>query len=175
MSPIGRRKKAEEMEGKVLDVSANMQGTLSFGDPVNLKINGEFQGELDAKGTLTISDTALVRAKIRGDIINVAGKVEGDILARKELRLIRPARIKGDITTPVLSVEPGALLEGKCHMLFKEKKSGLLNVEEVASYLDIEPATVVEWADSGKVPAIKEDGAWAFEKEKIESWVASQK
>ena len=46
------RKRKEEptvhvVEDKFLDVNATMQGTLRFDDPVNLRINGKFEGTLD--------------------------------------------------------------------------------------------------------------------------------
>jgi len=49
-----RRRKDEEFAEKILDVDASMQGTLAFKDPVNLRINGKFDGKLDTKGSLTI-------------------------------------------------------------------------------------------------------------------------
>ena len=56
-----RRRGREETMEKVLDVDATMQGTLTFRDPVNLRINGSFEGNLDTKGNLTIGENATVR------------------------------------------------------------------------------------------------------------------
>ena len=52
------KKQPNDSQGKILDVDASMQGTLSFKDPVNLRINGRFEGRLITKGTLTIGDRA---------------------------------------------------------------------------------------------------------------------
>ena len=38
---------ADPVREKILDVDASMQGTLSFNDPVNLRINGKFEGKLN--------------------------------------------------------------------------------------------------------------------------------
>ena len=46
-----RRNKNQEPEEKILDVNATMQGTMIFKDPVNLRINGEFEGKLDTPFT----------------------------------------------------------------------------------------------------------------------------
>ena len=51
-----RRRREEEPKEKILDVDASMQGTLSFKDPVNLRINGKFEGKLQTKGSLTIGE-----------------------------------------------------------------------------------------------------------------------
>ena len=34
----------KKLEEKILDVDAAMQGSLTFKDPVNLRINGKFEG-----------------------------------------------------------------------------------------------------------------------------------
>ena len=97
----------ETPKEKILDVDASMQGTLSFNDPVNLRINGKFEGKLNTKGILMVGEHADIAADIVGEHITVAGKVSGNIKARKELKVISPARIVGDIETPVLSVSEG--------------------------------------------------------------------
>jgi len=84
---IGKRgKKQQAVEEKVLDIDASIQGNVVFKDPVNLKINGKFEGGLTTKGNLTIGSSADVKADIVGESIIVAGKVVGDIIAQKETR-----------------------------------------------------------------------------------------
>ena len=65
-------KKNNELQEKILDVDASMQGTISFKDPVNLRINGSFEGKLDTRGNLTIGENAKVTANINGDNIVIA-------------------------------------------------------------------------------------------------------
>ncbi|MBU0503500.1 MAG: polymer-forming cytoskeletal protein [Candidatus Omnitrophota bacterium] len=161
------KKKVEE---KVLDVDAAMQGTLSFKDPVNLKINGRFEGNLETKGSLTIGSTAIVIADIKGDIIVIAGKVKGKVTAREKLILLSSAILEGEISPTRLTVADGAILEGKCSML-----ADFLNVEELARYLEVESISINEWADAGKIPAIKDGNSWKFERKSVDSWIASGK
>ncbi|MGB2705397.1 MAG: polymer-forming cytoskeletal protein [Candidatus Omnitrophota bacterium] len=174
---LGRRR--EEPKEKVLEVDASMQGTLTFKDPVNLRINGNFEGKLETKGKLTIGEHAVVNADINGENIVIAGRVNGDINALGSLRLIAPACVVGDIKTPVLSIEEGAVLEGYCNMLREEKVTknavDMLTIDEVAKYLEVEKNVVREWADTGKLPAVKEGARWKFEKSKIEDWLTSEK
>ena len=99
---MGKRAK-HEME-KMLDVDASMQGSLVFKDPVSLRINGRFEGTLNTKGNLMISEHAVVNADIIGESIVIAGKVNGHVHAQRELKLIAPAMVVGDIKTPLLSV-----------------------------------------------------------------------
>ena len=174
-----RRRREEEQHDKMLDVDASMQGTLAFRDPVNLRINGKFEGKLETKGSLTIGEHAVVRADISGEYITIAGRVNGEIIAQKALRLIAPACVIGNVKTPSLSVAEGAILEGRCNMLPEEKVSksaeGSLTIDEVAKYLEVDRTVVLEWADTGKLPATKDGSRWSFERSKIEDWLSSEK
>lgn len=175
-----RRRSQEEMKEKLLDVDATMQGTLTFRDPVNLRINGSFEGTLDTKGNLTIGENATIKAGIRGENIIVAGRVYGDVVAEKELKLMSPARITGNITTPRLSIAEGAVLEGKCHMTGKERESedtgkDMLTAEELAKYLEVDTSMIFEWAKSGKLPGVKEKNAWKFDRTTVDEWIANGK
>ena len=62
---------------KFLDVNAAMQGSLAFSDPVNLRINGKFEGNLTTRGNLIIGSNADVKADIVGENITVGGKSKG--------------------------------------------------------------------------------------------------
>ncbi|MDD5108708.1 MAG: polymer-forming cytoskeletal protein [Candidatus Omnitrophica bacterium] len=160
----------KKLEEKTLDVDAAMQGSLSFKDPVNLRINGKFEGTLDTRGNLTIGSTAVINADIIGDNIIIGGKVKGKITARERLTLLPQAIVEGHIYPAKLNIAEGALLEGQCTMLHD-----FLNPEELAKYLEVELSSIIEWANSGKVPANKEDNDWKFERRAIDSWVASGK
>ena len=50
-------------------------------------------------------------------------------------------------------------------------RNQLLTAEEVADFLRVKPATVYEWAKSGKIPASKVGRLWRFQREQIEEWV----
>jgi excisionase family DNA binding protein len=163
-------KHKERTDEKFLDVDASMQGTLSFKDPINLRINGKFEGNLDTKGNLTIGMHAEVNAHIIGDNITIAGKVKGDILARQKLILHPSANLEGKIKTARLTIQEGARFEGECLMLHD-----LFNSEELAEYLEIDINSVTEWATSGKMPAVKVGDEWKFERKAIDDWIATGK
>lgn len=162
---------------KLLDMDASMQGNLTFKDPVKLRINGYFEGSLNTKGTLTIGEGAQVKATITGDEIIIAGKVEGNVTARRLLRLISPARLIGEINTRTLIVSEGAFLHGNCRMLedVNRDNSDLLSIEETARYLNVDADSIVEWAKSGKIPSLREGESLRFHRSKLDEWVASQK
>lgn len=160
----------KKLEEKILDVDASMQGTLSFKDPVNLRINGKFEGALDAKGVLTIGPSANVTADIIGDSVIIEGKVRGKITARASLELLPTAIFDGEIFTFRLIVSEGAIFNGKCQMLGE-----ILNTEELARYLEVDTNSILDWANQGKIPAVKQGNDWKFERKAIDSWIASGK
>lgn len=181
---IGKKSKKPEVEEKQLDVNASMQGNMVFKDPVNLKINGTFEGTLTTKGNLTIGESAEVNADIIGENIVIGGQVTGDIIAERSLKLVPPGKVIGDIKTPSLVIEEGAVLHGDCYMIFDEAeiskmssktKRGVMSAEEVARYLEVDPNSVISWADSGRLRGRKENGAWMFDRAVIDEWIKSEK
>ena len=171
--------KKERAEEKILDVDARMQGTIIFKDPVNLRINGTFEGKLETFGNLTIGENANVKADIYGERIIVAGKVTGNLTATESIAFLKPAVIQGDIQTPALSVEEGAVLEGRLTMLNakggKESGAQTLTLREVAQFLEVEARVVEEWAKQKKIPAQQEEGEWRFSKPAIEKWIQDER
>ena len=161
------KKKSDE---KFLDVDASMQGTMNFKDPVNLRINGRFEGNLETRGNLTIGQTAVVTADIIGDNITVGGRVKGHIIARELLTLLPTAIVEGQINPVKLSISEGAILEGTCVMLHD-----MLNSEELARYLEVDLNSILEWATAGKVPCQKEGTECRFQRKAIYEWLSSGK
>lgn len=159
-----------KVEDKVLDVDASMQGTLVFKDPVNLRINGRFEGTLDIKGSLTIGQTAIINADINGDNIVIGGKVKGRIVARERLTLLPTAVVEGEIFPSKLNIAEGALFEGSCKML-----QDFLNAEELARYLEVDLNSILDWASTGKLPGHKEGEKWQFERKNVDAWIAAGK
>lgn len=50
----------------------------------------------------------------------------------------------------------------------------VMNVQEVADYLRVAPATVYRLAQRGALPAAKVGRAWRFQKEAIDRWLSEQ-
>jgi excisionase family DNA binding protein len=160
----------KKIEERLLDVDASMQGSLSFKDPVNLRINGKFEGTLDAKGSLTIGSTAVVKADIIGDNVIIEGRFKGKIVARTGLSLLSTANVEGEIYPAKLNISEGAIFEGKCSMMHD-----YLTAEELARYLEVDLKSIMEWANSGRLPGNKEGENWRFDRKNIDGWIVSGK
>ncbi|MGH9872689.1 MAG: polymer-forming cytoskeletal protein [Pyrinomonadaceae bacterium] len=81
-----------------------------------LRIDGHFTGRVSSpSGTLIVSNGAqLSNAVIEVAVAKINGTVEGDIHASKELVLGPTANVTGEVQTPELTVEEGAMLNANC-------------------------------------------------------------
>lgn len=83
-----------------------------------LRVDGHLIGTVTSEaGTLIIGTNGQVDANVSVAAAMVNGAVNGDIIATEKLQLGRTARVMGNIQSPRLIVEEGAILEGSCSML----------------------------------------------------------
>jgi len=52
--------------------------------------------------------------------------------------------------------------------------STLLNIQQVADYLQLNHSTVYQWAQQGRLPAIKLGGRWRFRQADLDAWLETQ-
>jgi len=82
-----------------------------------MRIDGHLMGSVKSeKGTVIISSGGKVDATIQVAVANVNGTVRGDIIASERIELGRSAHVTGNIQTPSLVIEQGAIFEGNCRM-----------------------------------------------------------
>jgi len=106
-------KQSEQVTG-FLDKGTNMTGELEFAG--TLRIDGNFQGSITTADDLIIGEHAIVHADIKAGEVEIHGQVFGRIEATKSVQIFAGARLHGDIHTPVLAVNAGALLDGGIRM-----------------------------------------------------------
>jgi cytoskeletal protein CcmA (bactofilin family) len=83
-----------------------------------LRVDGHVTGRVTSEdGTLIVGTGGQVDADIEVSVATVNGTVNGDIIAHQRLELGRAARVNGNIQTPQLVVEQGAVFEGSCRMI----------------------------------------------------------
>jgi cytoskeletal protein CcmA (bactofilin family) len=92
----------------------NVSGKLIFQGAV--RIDGKYEGEIDAKGTLIVGADAVVQAGIKVDKAIIMGEVRGTVDARERLEIEGQGKVFGDIKTPKLVIKEGAHFEGNCIM-----------------------------------------------------------
>jgi cytoskeletal protein CcmA (bactofilin family) len=88
-----------------------------------LESTGTFRIDCPTKGTLVSDETlilgenAIVEGEIEGNYVIIAGHFDGTVRAKGKVELQAKAIVTGEIHTPCLVMEPGALFDGRCHML----------------------------------------------------------
>ncbi len=96
--------------GTVLTGETNFQAML--------RVDGHLIGTVASDtGTLLVGTNGQVDANIMVTAAMINGTVNGDILASEKIQLGRTAKVVGNIQTPRLLIEDGAVFEGSCSML----------------------------------------------------------
>ncbi len=95
--------------GTELTGEANFKGML--------RVDGHLSGKVHSdEGTLIVSTNGVIDANVEVAIAQIHGTVNGDITATKRIEMGRVARVTGNIQTPSLVIEQGAIFEGGCRM-----------------------------------------------------------
>jgi cytoskeletal protein CcmA (bactofilin family) len=103
-----------EMLSVLFRKESTVNGKLQFqGD---LEIDGTFSGAVSTNDGLVVGEHAVINAEITCGSVIVKGDVTGNITARDMVALESGARVKGDITSPSLSVAKGATFDGASQM-----------------------------------------------------------
>lgn len=106
-----------------------------------LRVDGHLVGTVTSEeGTLIVGTNGQVDANITVAAAMVNGLVNGDIVASEKLQLGRTARVMGNIQSPRLIVEEGAILEGSCSML-KARETQEEEAVAAATQYSTTPAT----------------------------------
>lgn len=83
-----------------------------------LRVDGHLVGSITSdSGTLIVGTNGQVDANISVSTATINGTVNGDVVATEKIQLGRTARVVGNVQTPRLTIEDGAILEGGCTML----------------------------------------------------------
>lgn len=107
--------KGTEHIATTLGRETNFSGSMRF--TASLKIDGEFEGEIESSGFLYIEEGAEVRADIKVRSIVIGGVVHGNIIATEKLEMLATGQVFGNVTTSKLKIADGVVFEGKCEMI----------------------------------------------------------
>jgi len=97
-----------------LGPGSKFEGKLFFDEIVRL--DGTFKGEINSRDTLIVGETADIDGEVEVGTFILSGRFKGNIKASTRVELRRPAQIEGTVTTPVLVIEEGVMLNGNVTM-----------------------------------------------------------
>jgi len=98
----------------LLGRGSEFEGKLTFEGTV--RIDGKFSGTIVTTATLVVGEGAQVNAEVTCGTIIVHGEVHGNIKASSVVELHQPARVHGNVETPVLMIAKGVQFNGQCKM-----------------------------------------------------------
>jgi len=83
----------------------------------NLMIDGSVEGTIDlAAHEVTVGESGKVKADIKGKVVTVNGQVTGDITGGEKVIITKSGNVRGNIVTPRMSLEDGAVFKGSIDM-----------------------------------------------------------
>jgi cytoskeletal protein CcmA (bactofilin family) len=97
-----------------IDQGSEFEGKLSFKDTVRIDVS--FTGEIRSENTLIVGESGEIQASVQSKSVLVSGSVVGDITASQKIVLHKTARVQGNLSTPCLAVEEGAVFNGSVKM-----------------------------------------------------------
>ena len=120
-----------------------------------LRIDGHLTGKIASEsGTLIVGSTGRVDANITVAQAIISGTVNGDIYATEKLELTRTAKVIGNVQSPRLVIDDGAIFEGGCTMLKAKEAADKRASVATTEYPKYEPAAE---ADSTEITEESED------------------
>ncbi len=96
----------------VLNQHLTFEGNLKFTGTVT--IDCEFRGSILTDDTLVVGIAGRVDAEVSAGIIEISGKVHGNLRAKTRVRILSGGEIYGNIETPTISMDEGVIFEGNC-------------------------------------------------------------
>ena len=81
-----------------------------------IRIDGRVVGKILAKGKVVVGSGGYVEGEITCKTIDVSGEMKANVQAGALTSLKATAKVTGNIVTPKISIEPGALFVGECKM-----------------------------------------------------------
>ena len=97
-----------------LGTGTTFEGRFEFTGTAQL--SGRFVGDIHSGGILIVGETGEVEGGIDVAELRCAGKLSGEIMARRKVVLHASAVVEGTLRTPALEMDDGAVIQGDIRM-----------------------------------------------------------
>lgn len=138
MSPFNKKPGPSVPVTTIIGPDSTLTGELRCQS--TLRVSGNIIGTIRNEGDVLVAEGSRVDGDIYGKRVTVSGEVQGNIQATEFLEISAGGKVVGDITGEVLSIQEGALFQGR------------VNVEEPA----VSPAPPVAPENNGHVELVTE-------------------
>ena len=123
VSSIAQRKEsfARDRKESVFGPGVTIEGKIE-GD-ADVRIGGNFKGDIHIKGDLNIEKGAHLTAKISAATVSIAGELEGNVVASTQVKLLESGQIIGDLKAATLTVVAGSRMRGNVEFGWSDAES----------------------------------------------------
>lgn len=115
MAWFDRKRQDSEAWTGFLDRGVKLDGKLEASG--TFRIDSEIKGTIVSEDTLILGGNAIVSGEIIGNRVIVGGHFDGVIRAKGKVEIQPSAIVTGEVYSPCLVIDPGAIFDGQCHML----------------------------------------------------------
>lgn len=112
----GRALKGDARElNTILGSGSVVEGKLAIQNSV--RVEGRLVGEITSTGTVTVGPEGEVEGNVNAVKVIIGGKIKGGVRASDGVILEANGVLVGDVWTTRITIDEGAMFEGKCTMV----------------------------------------------------------
>ena len=113
---------AGEAKESVLAAGLTIEGKIEGSG--NVRVAGNFKGDVHVQGNLTIEQGARITGSVRANTVVIGGELEGNIDAATRVELLQTGVLNGDLKAGSLTVAAGSRMRGRAEFGWDEKGAG---------------------------------------------------
>ncbi len=117
-TPVPGKPKAESLIAPDITIEGKIEGE------GHVRIAGNFKGDVNVRGDLTIEPGARVTGSVRAEKVTIAGELTGNIESAAHVELQQSGALTGDLKAGSLSVAAGSRMRGQAEFGWDDAKDG---------------------------------------------------
>ena len=108
--------KINTLIGSTTNVTGNINATET------IRVDGRYIGDIVTEADVIIGETAYIKGNITAVNVSLSGGLDGNVKCTGILEILIPGKLIGDVEVGGLSIEKGAIFNGKCNILYEQVK-----------------------------------------------------
>jgi len=118
-APAAQTRPDASMKESVIAAGLTIEGKIEGSGHV--RIAGDFKGDVNVQGNLTIEPGAHLTGGVKADTVVVGGQLDGNIDAASRVELLQTGVLNGELKAGSLTVAAGSRMRGKAEFGWDEK------------------------------------------------------
>src|SRR5438270_8401103 len=119
-APVARADTGLPRKESLIAADLTIEGKIEGGGSV--RIAGNFKGDVNVQGDLTIEVGAKLTGGVRADNVTIAGELEGNVEEATRVDLTSSGMVTGDLNAGSLTVAAGARMRGQTTFGWDERQ-----------------------------------------------------